>query len=78
MARLQAATVHAEPVPENLEPFEDNEPLIHSRIEHVRISQQFIQEIQNATLENGKLDEDIIAQLQSPDQGPVDISDPDT
>ncbi|KAF8156020.1 hypothetical protein B0H34DRAFT_622011, partial [Crassisporium funariophilum] len=77
IAQLQAA-VHAEPVPDNVEPFEDNEPLVHSRIEHLRISQQFIKEIKNATLENGKLDEDTIARIRNPDQGPVDVSDPDT
>lgn len=71
MARLQAAAHTAE------QP-EDTEPLIHSRIEHIRISQQFIEEISNATLDNGKLDKDALARLRNPDQGPVDISDPDT
>jgi hypothetical protein len=56
---------------------EDELPaLARSRIEHIKIAQQFIDEIAAATLENGKLDEDVIERLRNPDEGPVDISDP--
>lgn len=51
---------------------------IPSRIEHVRISQDFIKEIREATLENGKLDDDVIERLRNPDPGlPPQIDDPD-
>lgn len=56
---------------------EDEFPaLAKSRIEHVKIAQQFIDEISSATLENGKLDDDVIERLRRPEEGPVDISDP--
>jgi hypothetical protein len=58
---------------------EDEFPaLAKSRIEHVKLAQQFIDEISAATLDNGKLDEDVILRLRNPEEGPVDISDPDT
>lgn len=41
------------------------------------MSQQFINEIAKATLDNGKLDEDVISRLRNPDTDPIDISDPD-
>ncbi|KAH9481009.1 hypothetical protein JR316_0005527 [Psilocybe cubensis] len=50
----------------------------HSRIEHVKITQKFIDEICNASLQNGKLANDALHRLQNPEKGPVDISDPDT
>ena len=44
---------------------EDEFPaLAKSRIEHVKIAQQFIDEISSATLENGKLDDDVIERLR--------------
>jgi hypothetical protein len=48
-----------------------------SRIEHVKVAQQFIDEISAATFDNGKLDADVIERLRRPEEGPVDISDPD-
>ena len=58
---------------------EDEFPaLAQSWIEHVKLAQQFIDEISAATLDNGKLDEDMIFHLRNPEEGPVDISDPDT
>ncbi|KAF8156738.1 hypothetical protein B0H34DRAFT_859431 [Crassisporium funariophilum] len=80
LARLQtAAAEHAELPPEDHLPQEHAEPAsIHSRIGHVKLTQQFIEEIKNATLDNGKLDRDALDRLRSPDQHPVDISDPDT
>ena len=52
---------------------------IHSWIEHVRIVQQFIEKITNATLDNRKLDKEAVARLLVfGGQGLVDISDPDT
>jgi hypothetical protein len=56
---------------------EDILPDIESRIEHVRLAQQFIQEISCATLDNGKLDKDVISRIRNPIQDTVDISDPD-
>jgi len=58
---------------------EDKFPaLAKSRIEYVKLAQQFIDEISAATLDNGKLDEEVILRLRNPEEGPVDISDPDT
>jgi len=61
-------------------PQQDDEELpalVQSRIEHVNLAQKFIQEISAATLENGNLDPDVIERLHNPEEGPVDISDPD-
>ena len=41
------------------------------------MSQEFINEIAQATLNNGKLDEDVVSRLRNPDTDPIDISDPD-
>ncbi|KAF8172911.1 hypothetical protein BJ912DRAFT_831986, partial [Pholiota molesta] len=49
-----------------------------SRIEHVRVTQEFIDLIQNATLENGKLDEAATHRLRNPEETVIDVSDPDT
>ena len=59
--------------------FGDNEDidLPQYRIEHVKLVQDFIEEIKNATLENGKLNNDVIERLRNPDPEPVDIDDPD-
>lgn len=51
--------------------------LAQSRIEHVKLTQKFIQEISAATLDNGNLDPDVVERLRNPEEGPVDISDPD-
>lgn len=56
---------------------DDDEEVIQSRIDHIGITQKFIEEIQVATFENGKLDQDVVDRLRDPDEGPVDISDPD-
>lgn len=48
-----------------------------SRIEHVRISQAFIDEIKNATLDNGKLDATATERLRNPDTEIIDLTDPD-
>ena len=61
------------------EDHESNEnPLVSdaSRIEHVKIAQAFIEEIKQATLDNGKLDATTTERLRHPDQGSVDLSDP--
>ena len=50
---------------------------MQSCIEHVNLVQKFIQEILAATLKNGNLDPDVIERLCNPEEGPVDISDPD-
>lgn len=71
IARLQAA-VDAKPYPRT-----NIHNTIHSRIELVRIAQQFIT---NAILGSEKLDKEAVARLglRSPCQGLVDISYPDT
>lgn len=51
----------------------DQDP-IFSRIEHLRFAQQSIAQVSRATLDNGGLDD----YLKHPEEGPVDISDPDT
>ena len=54
--------------------------LLHSppsRIEHIRISQAFINEIKKATLDNGKLDAAATERLRNPDTETIDLSDPD-
>ncbi|KAF9495305.1 hypothetical protein BDN71DRAFT_1482744 [Pleurotus eryngii] len=42
------------------------------------ITQKFVNEIRSATLDNGNLNEDTIARLCHPIEGPVDISNPNT
>ncbi|EDR01265.1 uncharacterized protein LACBIDRAFT_312364 [Laccaria bicolor S238N-H82] len=71
------ATVNAEPE-EDQQP--DNSSQEPSCIEHVRITQQFIEEIKNATLDNAKLDRETLHRLRNPEQGPIaiDITDPNT
>ena len=46
-------------------------------IEHVKVAQKFIDEISAATFNNGKLDANVIKCLRRPEEGPMDISDPD-
>ncbi|KAM6500020.1 hypothetical protein JOM56_005528, partial [Amanita muscaria] len=57
---------------------DDEATYVESRIEHVLLSQKYIQEISAATLDNDKLDDYVINRLRNPEEGPVDISDPDT
>ncbi len=56
----------------------DAVPNNNSRIEHIKLAFDYIKEIENATLENGKLEESVINRLRNPLEGEVDISDPDT
>ena len=56
----------------------EQENLVFSQIEHLRFAQQFIDEVSCATLDNGGLNELIAHYLRYPEEGPVDISDPDT
>jgi hypothetical protein len=49
-----------------------------SRIDSFRFTQQLIQEISSATLENDKLDPDMFERLRNPINKAIDISDPDT
>ena len=51
--------------------------LTQSRIEDVKLAQQFINEISAEIFDNGNLDADVIERLRRPKEGPVDISDPD-
>lgn len=48
-----------------------------SRIENVSFTQQLIHELNKATLDDDKLDPDVINRLRNPITKPVDISDPD-
>ena len=48
-----------------------------SRIETIQITQSFVKDILAATLDNGNLDDDVINRLRNPQEGPMDISDPD-
>ena len=81
MLQAQAAALHALLSDDDeANPQQDNEEiptLVQSCIEHVNSAQKFIQEISAATLENGNLDPDVIECLHNPEEGPVDISDPD-
>ncbi|KAJ3715484.1 hypothetical protein C8R42DRAFT_645872 [Lentinula raphanica] len=53
----------------------DVAPPVESAIEDIRVIQEFIESIRNATLENGKLDGLTIQRLRNPIQVPVDIPD---
>ena len=48
-----------------------------SRIENIRFTQHLIQEIDAATLDNDKLNPDVVNELRNPDTEPICISDPD-
>ncbi|KIL56057.1 hypothetical protein M378DRAFT_182070 [Amanita muscaria Koide BX008] len=48
-----------------------------STIETVQLTQQFIDEIRSATLDNGGLDGETVKRLRNPPTGLVNISDPD-
>ena len=77
-----AATLHALSMPElptssGDEDGSGNLPDHTSRIECIKITQEYIKEIRSATLDNGNLDEDVIYQLRNPPKEPTDISDPD-
>ena len=69
------AAVNAEPVANQQL---DNSSQDLARIEHVRITQQFIEERKNATLDNIKIDKETLHRLRNPERGPIDVSDPDT
>ncbi|KAG6893254.1 hypothetical protein C0992_010724, partial [Termitomyces sp. T32_za158] len=56
---------------------EEDEPLPEAYIESLRISQDYIRLIQNATLDKDKLDKDTLYHLRNPIEGPVNIQDPD-
>ena len=82
LLRAQAETLRAlledEPnLDTGNEDAEEFPALAQSRIEHVKLAQQFIDEISAATFDNGNLDADVIERLRNPEEGPVDISDPD-
>jgi hypothetical protein len=54
-----------------------NTPANLSRIENIKFTQEFIEEISTATFENGCLDDDVIHRLRNPSDEPTSISDPD-
>ncbi|KAH0589947.1 hypothetical protein H2248_000134 [Termitomyces sp. 'cryptogamus'] len=56
---------------------EDDKELPEAHIESLCISKEYIHLIQNATLDNGKLDQDTIDHLQNPIAGPITIPEPD-
>jgi hypothetical protein len=86
---VQAAELHAhaealraldqpeQPLASGADEEADDLPATASRIESIKITQEFIKEIHAATLDNGNLDEDVIYHLRNPLEEPVDISDPD-
>ncbi|KAG6875424.1 hypothetical protein C0992_003906 [Termitomyces sp. T32_za158] len=55
----------------------ENDQLPEAHIESLRVSQEYIHLIQNATLDGDKLDSDTFDRLQNPIQGPVDVLNPD-
>ena len=57
---------------------QENTPYVESRVDRVKLAQQYIQAISMATLDNGKLDAATVERLRNPAEGPVDISEPDT
>lgn len=78
--QLQLRATIAETNAQSIEVFTgriEDTPVVESHIENVRLTQQFIQEISTATLDNGKLDEDVVWRLRNPVEGSVDITNPD-
>jgi hypothetical protein len=81
--RACAAAFHALSQPESNQSIatsdgEVEDPLATvSRIESIKITQEFIKEIRTATLDNGNLEDDILKCLRNPPKEPIDISDPD-
>lgn len=73
IAHTFAANLHEQDGP----PEELEDVVVNSRIEHIKIAQQFIKEISEATLDNGKLDAEVIERLRNPQERPIDISEPD-
>jgi len=55
----------------------DKIPDTISQIKNIKITQQFIQEIHSATLDNGGLNPSVVEHLWIPEEELVDISDPD-
>ena len=51
----------------------NDEPSIQSHINSVSLTQQFIQQISTANLDNGKLDDSVISRLRKPETGPIVI-----
>lgn len=49
---------------------------VTSHIDSIKVAQDFIKEVQAATLDNRNLDEDLIHRLHNPHEQPADISDP--
>ena len=80
-ARTEAMNILHEPEPATNDLTVENEDFPahppQSKIEHVKISQAFIEEIKNATLENGKLDPAATERLRNPVGEIIDLSDPD-
>ena len=78
MAILARLETEEPPVPTDdsvMPSVEETEPL--SCIDNVRLTQQLIQEISSARLENDKLEPNVLERLRNPVTEPVDISDPD-
>lgn len=67
-ARTEALNMLNNLVPDAADEDEEIPESIPSQIEHVKITQAFIDEIKKATLENGKLDPPVIERLQNPDE----------
>jgi hypothetical protein len=69
-------------IPDSPSPFESNNEDFEtlptpSQIENVKLAQSFIKLIRDATLDNGKMDNDATYRLRNPNSDPIDLSDPD-
>ena len=67
-ARTEALNMLNNLVPDAADEDEEIPGSIPSQIEHVKITQAYIDEIKKVTLENGKLDPPVIERLQNPDE----------
>ncbi|KAF8058210.1 hypothetical protein FPV67DRAFT_1428814, partial [Lyophyllum atratum] len=59
------------------DPEDSAEPLPEAHLESLRMTQEFIRLINEATLDNDKLDEETLHRLRNPIPGPVDVTNPD-
>ncbi|KAL0056640.1 hypothetical protein AAF712_016754 [Marasmius tenuissimus] len=72
---LEQREPHPEPIDDDNDP-QAPIPEMNSRIESIRITQEFIRLIRAATLDDGHCPEEVINRLRKPLETPVDISDP--
>ena len=75
LTQLDGLATQPFPNPDSEEP---DKVLRSSCIESVAFTQQLIAEIKRATLDNDRLDADVLTMLRNPVEEPPDISNPDT